>query len=315
MALKIIFAGTSDFAVAALEKLLKSEHEILAVYTQPDRPAGRGLKLKASPVKEAALRHNLPVYQPESLKDPATQTTLKACNADIMVVVVYGLLIPPAVLTAFRLGCVNVHPSLLPKWRGAAPIQRAIAAGDSQTGVTIMQLDEGWDSGDILLQVNYPISPNDTAGSLHEHLAELGASLLVQAIDGLAANTIRPVAQNHEQAVYAPKIDKSEGKIDWQQDAATLERKIRAFNPWPVAYAEWDNQVLRIWEAQVLPEERIGAKPGLLLALHDAGIDVATGAGVLRLLKLQLPGGKPLAAADFIHARGKQLHPLKTHFS
>lgn len=320
MSLKIIFAGTSEFAVDSLEALLASQHQIVAVYTQPDRPAGRGLKLKASPVKEAALRHNLPLYQPPSLKDPAVQAELAALKADMMVVVVYGLLIPSEVLTVTPYGCVNVHPSLLPRWRGAAPIVRAIEAGDAETGTTIMQLDEGWDTGDILSQIRCAINPDDTCETLTNHLAKLSADLLVKTIDDLSAKRIQPIKQNDAEANYAQKIEKTEGQLDWQQDAVTLANKIRAFNPWPVAYTEWNGQTLRIWQAQAPgsaggPPASNNIPPGTIIAISKQGMDVATGKGTLRLLQVQLPGGKPLNIADFVHARGAQLVPLQTSFT
>lgn len=314
MSLNIIFAGTSTFAVASLEALLQSEHHVIAVYTQPDRPAGRGLKLTMSPVKEAVLSHDLPLYQPASLKDAEAQQTLSSLKPDLIVVVVYGLLIPAAVLNIPRLGCVNIHPSLLPRWRGAAPIQRAIEAGDTETGITIMQLDEGWDTGDILTQTVHPISPTDTSQTLHDALARKSAAQLVEAIHLLETCKITPTPQDHTKAIYAEKLEKSEGNLNWEKDAITLSNKIRAYNNWPVAYTNWEGKTLRIWQAEV-SQEKTQLPPGTLVKVEKEALGVACGKGsVLRLLCVQLPGGKPLAIKDFIHARGQYLHPGKTRF-
>ncbi len=315
MTLKIVFAGTSEFAVDSLEALLRSKHQIIAVYTQPDRPAGRGLKLKPSPVKETALRYQLPLYQPASLRNLPEQQQFAALGADVMAVVVYGLLLPKPILETPRYGCINVHPSLLPRWRGAAPVVRAIEAGDTETGVTIMQLDQGWDTGDMLNKTTSKIQPEDTGETLTQRLSQLGADLLVKTLDQLELSGLHPIKQNNADAIYAAKLDKAEAKLDWSQPALNLARKVRAFNPWPIAFTEWDQGLLRIWHAIALPESSSQMAPGTLFSVNPAGLDIATGEGLLRLLKVQLPGGKPLAIADFIHSRKPYLLPGKTYFS
>jgi methionyl-tRNA formyltransferase len=302
--LNIIFAGTPDFAAVALRALLNSSHTIKAVYTQPDRPAGRGRQLTPSPVKQLALAHDLPVYQPLTLKDAAEQKKLADLQADIMVVVAYGLLLPLPVLQAPRLGCINIHASLLPRWRGAAPIQRAIQAGDEKSGVIIMQMDEGLDTGAMLYRVECPIQPDDTSQTLHDRLATLGADAMLKTLSQLAQGTANPEQQNHALATYAHKIKKEEAALHWQLSAVELERQVRAFNPWPVAYTTCRDQVLRVWQATTLhTESKETSVPGTIIHASSQGIDVATGSGVLRLQKLQLPGGKVLSAADILNAR------------
>ena len=297
--LKIVFAGTPDFAVSTLNALLASHHEVVAVYTQPDRPAGRGRKLRPSPVKSVALEHAIPVEQPLSFKEAEAVEQLAAYGADLMVVVAYGLLLPPAVLETPRLGCVNVHASLLPRWRGAAPIHRAVLAGDAESGVTIMQMDVGLDTGDMLLKGTTPIDERDTTATLHDRLAEMGGALLVEAADQLATGTATPESQDDTLANYAKKLTKEEGRIDWSRPAGELDRQVRAFDPFPVAYTEWNGANLRIWAAQPIDGK---GEPGRVIAAAKVGIDVATGEGALRITRLQPPGKKAMAAADFLNA-------------
>lgn len=307
--LNIIFAGTPEFAAVALEALVHTSHHIVAVYTQPDRPAGRGLKLTPSAVKTLAVHYKLPVYQPKSLKESHEQEVLASFNADVMVVAAYGLLLPSAVLRLPRLGCINIHPSLLPRWRGAAPIQRTLFAGDTETAVTIMQMDEGLDTGPILLVKPYTLSSDETSQTLHDTLAKIGAQALIESLDLLAQGKISPRAQDNDLATYAHKISKEEALIDWTRPAVELEREIRAFNPWPVAYTTWQSQSLRIWEAKALTDYAHNAVPRTILKASHEGIDVATGVGALRLLRVQLPGGKAMSAADFYNARRDELLP------
>jgi len=298
--LRIIFAGTPEFAATALAALLGSRHEVCAVYTQPDRPAGRGRKLKASPVKALALQHALPVHQPTTLKDSDEQATLRGYGADLMVVVAYGLLLPAAVLEAPRRGCINIHASLLPRWRGAAPIQRAIEAGDAQTGVTIMQMDVGLDTGDMLHTVTTPIGASATAQSLHDRLAQLGAQALLETLEAIEAGTTRPEQQDETLANYARKLDKGEAQVDWDKPSAEIDRRVRAFNPWPVAQTLYQGQALRIWQAMPL-EGAASQPPGTIVHADKQGIDVVTGDGLLRLTQVQLAGSKAMDAAAFLN--------------
>ena len=307
--MKIIFAGTPDFSVSALKALQASPHEIIAVYTQPDRPYGRGRKLRASPVKACALEYGIPVYQPENLKTAEVQQVLIDLQADVMVVVAYGLILPEVILNAPRLGCLNIHASLLPRWRGAAPIQRAILAGDSKTGVTIMQMDKGLDTGDMLYKTECDIPETDTAEDLHDRLAEMGAEAIVHVISHLEDGSLSAEPQDDSLSTYADKLDKAEAKIDWKQPAIQINRQIHAFNPWPVAQTRWRDKVLRVWFSCVRPGMS-DAVPGTVIAESRQGIDVVTADGILRLLKIQLPGGKPMPADAFLNANsllGEQL--------
>jgi methionyl-tRNA formyltransferase len=299
--LSLIFAGTPEFSVPALEALLASRHRVLAVYTQPDRPAGRGQQVTMSAVKQCALRHQLPVEQPATLKDAAAVARLAQWSADLMIVVAYGLLLPMPVLQTPRLGCVNIHGSLLPRWRGAAPIQRAIQAGDRETGVTIMQMDAGLDTGPMLLERVTLIDARETAASLHDRLATLGAAALLEALDGIAAGSLQSRAQPAEGATYASKIRKEEALLDWSKPAVEIDRLVRAFNPWPIAETRWNGQQLRVWEAMPIAVST-AASPGTVTATSAAGIEVATGDGALLLTRVQAAGRKAMSAADFLKA-------------
>ncbi len=312
--LRIIFAGTPDFAVPSLAALLAAPGrdadalpiQVVAVYTQPDRPAGRGRQLQASPVKTLALAQGIAVMQPESLKkDPSAVDDLAAFDADLMVVVAYGLLLPVAVLEAPRLGCVNVHASLLPRWRGAAPIQRALLAGDAETGVCIMRMEAGLDTGPVYHRVSTPINAGETAASLHDRLAGLGAAALLDALPGIVDGRLKPQPQpqSDDQVTYAHKLTKDEAMIDWTQPAETIERMVRAYDPWPVAQTRLDDEILRVWEAEVLPDLSSAQPPGTVITTGKSGIDVTTGRGILRIIRLQPSGKRPMAARDFLNAR------------
>ncbi len=301
--MKIIFAGTPEISRIVLQSLLNSEHDIVAVYTQPDRQSGRGRKLTMSPVKEIALAHELTVKQPKTLKTIETQQELAEFNADLMIVVAYGLLLPQAVLDSPRYGCWNIHVSLLPRWRGAAPIQRAIEAGDQQTGVCVMQMDAGLDTGDILRQKICDIQANDTAQRLHDRLASLGSACLQEALVLLAENQLRPKKQTEQGVTYANKLSKTEATIDWRGSAIDIANKIRAFNPWPVAQFLYQNQMIRIWSAHVLEQTTTTRPPGTVISANRQGIDIATGDGILRLIELQFPGAKRLPVADILNAK------------
>jgi methionyl-tRNA formyltransferase len=297
---RIIFAGTPAFALPTLEALHTGEHDVVAVYTQPDRPAGRGHKLHVGPIKQFALAHRLPIRQPAALRDEVQALT--ALDPDVIVVVAYGLLLPPTVLTIPKHGCINVHASLLPRWRGAAPIARAIEAGDSETGVTIMQMEAGLDTGPMLLRRYTPIADTDTTASVEARLARLGADALVAVLDASARGDVRPEPQDNELACYAPKLQKSEAPIDWSQPACQLHRKIRAFNPWPVASTTYRGDVLRVWDVGPLADDVGAARlPGTIVGVDAESLRVQAGEGVLTITRLQAAGGRPLAVREFVN--------------
>jgi methionyl-tRNA formyltransferase len=316
--LRVAFAGTPDFSVAALEALLSSGHNVVGVLTQPDRPKGRGRQLAASPVKAAALARDLPVSQPQTLKDETGRAELAGWRPDVLVVVAYGLILPPAALAIPRLGCLNIHASLLPRWRGAAPIQRAILAGDATTGVTIMLMDVGLDTGPMLLKKEVPIGSKETGGGLHDRLAALGASALLEALEGYPGGALQTVQQPTEGVTYAAKIEKSEARIDWSRDAVEIERQVRAFNPWPIAETRLDGEQLRVFasvaEAEIpMPAgeaDEVGrapstSEPGTIVEVRDDALVVQCGRGYLALHELQRPGRRAVPAGDFV--RGIQL--------
>ncbi len=303
--LKIIFAGTPHFAAAALEALLAQQFEVAAVLTQPDRPAGRGMQLHPSPVKQLALAHGLPVLQPASLKSNEVQQALADYAAEVMVVAAYGLILPPALLQLPRHGCLNIHASLLPRWRGAAPIQRAILVGDEETGITIMQMDAGLDTGDMLLKKSCPITAQDNAQTLHDKLAQLGAAAIVEALHLLERGQLTGVPQDDAQATYAAKLSKAEAQIDWTQSAAQLARAVRAYNPFPIACTTHNATPIKIWQASV--RDGLSGEPGTVLAVEKNGIVVACGQGALCLEILQRANGRVLPAAQFV--QGFAVHP------
>ncbi|ABM01953.1 methionyl-tRNA formyltransferase [Psychromonas ingrahamii 37] len=300
--LNIIFAGTPDFAAKHLSALINSEHNVIAVYTQPDRPAGRGKRLTASAVKELAMEQQIPVYQPANFKEVDSTKQLAALNADLMIVVAYGLLLPQLVLGIPRLGCLNVHGSLLPRWRGAAPIQRAIWAGDTETGVTIMQMDEGLDTGDMLAKVSCPIERDETSASLYEKLALQAPDVLVDTINKLVKGELKAEKQDPQLACYAKKLSKSEALIDWSKDAVFIERCIRAFNPWPVSYFVLDDKVIKVRQAGLLATKS-EQTAGTIITASKNGIQVATGEGIINLEVLQLAGKKALPVQDILNSR------------
>lgn len=304
--LNIVFAGTPAFALPCLDALATSKHQLQAIYTQPDRPAGRGRKLQASAVKEWAEAHNLPVFQPLNFKQEGAIHELASIAPDVMVVIAYGLILPQAVLELPRFGCINVHASLLPRWRGASPIQQAILHGDSETGITIMQLDAGMDTGPMLARIPCTTA-NDTAGELHDRLSQLAAPPLLATLDAIAAGQAHAVAQDNHLATHAPKIKKEDAAINWHHPAAKIDRQIRAFNPWPIAYTQAGNNTLRIHQARVSTQSHT-KKPGTILSIDKEGMLVATGEQALLIERLQFPGAKTMCVADWLHAGRQQLY-------
>lgn len=306
--LRLAFAGTPMFAVPSLQALMASKHEVVTVFTQPDRPAGRGRKLTACPVKQCALGYDLPVQQPQHFRQPELQAELEAMELDALIVVAYGHLIPAAILATPRLGCINVHASLLPRWRGAAPINAAILAGDHETGITIMQMAAGLDTGPMLNQASIPIDAHDTCARLHDKLAELGAQTLVQTLPLLAAGNIQAQPQDDSLATYAHKIEKQHARINWSQSAVEIDRHIRAYNPWPVCFTQLDNQTLRIWQAE-LSSVVADALPGDIVSADKHGIVVSTGEGCLRITRLQMPNKPAHDCADIMNAYADLFQP------
>jgi methionyl-tRNA formyltransferase len=304
--LRLGFAGTPEFAVPALLRLAAA-HSIAVVFSQPDRPAGRGQALQASPVKRKALELGLELQQPASFKSPDALELLRAARVDVLIVVAYGQILPAAALSIPKLGCLNIHGSLLPRWRGAAPIQRAILAGDCVTGVTIMRMEAGLDTGPMLISRQADIGLRDNAQTVHDKLSSLGADLILESLAALAAGTAHEVPQPADGVTYAEKISKAEAPIDWQHAAGQISRQVRAFNPWPIAQTQFNGEALRIWDAETIDLHFAGAgrdvKPGTVLAATGEGIDVACGSGVLRILRLQLPGRKPLTAQEFLQGQ------------
>jgi len=300
--MKIIYAGTPEFALPALQALIESDHEVVAVYTQPDRPAGRGRKLQPGPIKVNALRFAIPVLQPENFKDPDQVKQLQSFSADLMVVAAYGILLPRAILDAPRLGCINIHASLLPRWRGAAPIQRAILAGDSESGITLMQMDAGLDTGKMLAQERVPIDHNTTAASLHDELKECGARLLMNSLDAIEKRTIQAVPQNNAHASYAPKLSKQEALINWSSAAVDIHKEIRAFNPWPVSFSYCGGQSVKLWSADCSNLDCSGL-PGQVIQHTPQGIYVCCGKGVLMVTEIQFAGKKRTTAGQLLNGR------------
>lgn len=301
---KIIFAGTPDFAASHLQALIDSGLDVVAVYTQPDRPAGRGRKLQASPVKQIALENEIPVFQPLSLRDEAAQAELAALNADLMIVVAYGLILPQVVLDTPKLGCVNVHASILPRWRGAAPIHRALLAGDKETGVTLMQMEAGLDTGPMLAKVFTPIDKSESSGELHDRLAVLGSIMLVEQLPRLLAGELKPEVQDDALANYANKLEKVEGEIDWNQSAEEIARQVRGLSPWPVAYTSLNEKNVRIWKAEAQAD---AGQAGVLIKADKQGVLIGCGEGALMIKTIQMPGGRATEAAALLNSNN---HPF-----
>ncbi len=308
--MRLGFAGTPQFAVAALRSLVRSRHPVAAVFTKPDRPAGRGQTVHLSPVKQRAIELGIPVHQPQTFKTADILDTVRQLNLDALIVVAYGLILPPSALSLPSLGCFNIHASLLPRWRGAAPIHRALLAGDAATGITIMRMEAGLDTGPMLAVSQVEIGPRETAATLHDRLARLGGDLIVDTLDAVASGSARERPQPEAGVTYAEKISKSEALIDWEDEAASVLRRIRAFNPWPVAETKLDGAQLRVWDAELAPAARASsltgqniAAPGTVLHASADGVDVACGRGALRILRLQLAGRRPLAAQEFLKAQ------------
>ena len=307
---RIIFAGSPDFAVPSLKRLIASQHEVVAVLTQPDRPSGRGRRLTAGPVKSCAEKNDLVVYQPVGLRSEEVQERLAAFAPDLMVIVAYGLLLPPAVLSLPGAGCINVHASLLPRWRGASPIQAALLAGDQQTGVSLMQMAAGLDTGPVFALAQIDINAGETAGELHDRLAELGADLLARCLDPILDDALTASSQDGAGVTYAGRINKSDALIDWSRSAVELDRQVRAYNPWPVAETVLDGERMRCWRSDAAAEAAVSvqpdsALPGRIVAVTNDGIEVCTGRGILRINELQIPGRKRVTAGDF--ARGHDI--------
>jgi len=313
MAIKIVFAGTPEFAVPTLQALINSKHSVVAVYTQPDRHSGRGQHVHASPIKECALKHNLPVYQPESLRDASAVSELRSLAFDLLVVVAYGQILSRDILDIPNYGCMNVHASLLPRWRGAAPIQHAILKGDAVSGVTIMQMSEGLDTGDMLLKKSCDIVSGESSKHLHDRLSSLGAEALIETLSQLESQTLNPIVQNETEATYAKKLTKHDGLIRWEQSAEEIARHVHAFNPWPVCFTHWKGDVFRVWNASA-KQGSSEHPPGTVVHVDDDAAEVVAGSGILVLREIQLPGKRAMSVKDFLNAHRSEIIPGQTQF-